>query len=76
MSITTNGVYEGGVVKIGQALGLREGTPVRVVVTPLEEALADPLAGVIGTCPSAGDMGLSERHDELLYGRSESERIP
>jgi predicted DNA-binding antitoxin AbrB/MazE fold protein len=74
MTITIDGVYEGGVVRIGSALDLREGTPVRIVVTPLDDAEGDPLAGVIGSCPTAGSAGMADQHDTILYGQAGGER--
>jgi predicted DNA-binding antitoxin AbrB/MazE fold protein len=74
MSITTNGVYVGGIVKIEKSLDLAEGTQVRVVVTPLYEGGADPLAAVIGSCPTNDSSSLAAGHDELLYGPGTSGR--
>jgi predicted DNA-binding antitoxin AbrB/MazE fold protein len=67
MTVTVEAIYENGVLKPKQPLELKEGTEVRLAISPLEEDY-DPLDAVIGICTEGPDISLAARHDELLYG--------
>jgi predicted DNA-binding antitoxin AbrB/MazE fold protein len=66
MTITVEATVENGQLKFKDPLVLAEGTPVRVVITPLDEE-EDPLAGVIGICKTGRTDGAAN-HDQYLYG--------
>ena len=67
MTITVHAVYRDGALQLELPLELRDGSSVRLEITPLETA-ADPLDEVIGICDEGPDFSLAERHDEILYG--------
>jgi predicted DNA-binding antitoxin AbrB/MazE fold protein len=67
MTVTVHAVYRNGQLEFKEPVPLSDGTPVRVVITPVDED-DDPLAGVIGICDDGPPISLAERHDEFLYG--------
>ena len=69
MTLTVEAVFENGVLKPKEPLGLVEGVEVRLTVTPLDED-HDPLDEVIGICTDGPDLSLAERHDEVLTSPS------
>jgi predicted DNA-binding antitoxin AbrB/MazE fold protein len=66
MTLTTEAVYENGVLKPKESLGLAEGAEVRLTIEALDDH--DPLDDVIGICTEGPDTSLAERHDEIVYG--------
>jgi predicted DNA-binding antitoxin AbrB/MazE fold protein len=69
MSITIEAIYQNGSFKPKVPLQLAEGSPVRLVVDPIDDS-RDPLDEVIGIVKGGPDLSLAERHDEILYGGS------
>ena len=74
MTITTEAVYEHGVLKPKQPLSLANGTEVRLTLEPLDENY-DPLEEVLGICDDGPETSLASRHDELLYGLKLDEEL-
>ena len=75
MTLTLQATVENGQLKLSQPVALAEGTPVRVVITPLAED-KDPLEEVIGIADDGPPISLAERHDELLYGLKRDQGPP
>jgi predicted DNA-binding antitoxin AbrB/MazE fold protein len=66
MTITVDAVFQDGGLQFKEPVHLTEGTPVRVVITPLDEDY-DPLDGVIGIGDSGRTDG-ADQHDHYIYG--------
>jgi predicted DNA-binding antitoxin AbrB/MazE fold protein len=64
MTMTAEAIYENGILKLKQPLGLVEGTQVRLTVTPVGE---DPLDAVIGIGDGPADG--ADNHDKYIYGK-------
>jgi hypothetical protein len=67
MTVTIDAVIHDGQLQLKEPVALAEGTPVRVVITPVDDD-DDPLEGVIGIGDSGLPFSLADRHDEFLYG--------
>ena len=67
MSITVEGTFENGQLKIKEPIHLAEGTPVRVTITPVDEDY-DPLDAVIGI--GDGPVDGADNHDKYNYGKN------
>jgi predicted DNA-binding antitoxin AbrB/MazE fold protein len=65
MTLTIHATYENGVLKPNRPLTLAEGTEVRLVVSPVDNA-EDPLARVIGIGKSGRTDGAAN-HDHYIY---------
>lgn len=68
MSIVIDAIYENGSFRPRVPVELADGAPVRLVVDLIGEA-RDPLDEVIGIVEHGPDLGLADRHDEILYGK-------
>jgi hypothetical protein len=66
MTITVDAVCRNGKLEIKEPVRLADGTPVRVLITPVG-AENDPLAGVIGIGDSGRTDG-ADQHDHHIYG--------
>ena len=66
MTITVDATFENGTLKPTQPVGLAEGTPVRLTITPLDEDY-DPLDAVLGIGDGPGDG--ADNHDKYIYGK-------
>jgi len=68
MTITVDGTFENGQLKLKQPVALAEGTPVQVTITYEHNAARDPLGAIIGACESGRTDG-AQNHDQYLYGK-------
>lgn len=66
MPLTVEAVVQNGQLQFKEPVQLAEGTPVRVVITPLDDDV-DPLDAVIGI-GSSGRTDGAEQHDHYIYG--------
>jgi predicted DNA-binding antitoxin AbrB/MazE fold protein len=67
MAITVEATYKRGVLKPKKPLKLKEGSKVRLTITPVEDEPEDFLAGVIGICKGGPTDG-AKNHDKYIYG--------
>ncbi len=68
MTLTVEAVYENGHLKPLQPIDLREGTSVRVTITPVDKDY-DPLEAVIGIGDGPPDG--ADNHDKYIYGKNQ-----
>jgi predicted DNA-binding antitoxin AbrB/MazE fold protein len=71
MTITVEAVYENGVFKPKQTVGLDEGTEVRLILQT-EEEIADPLEAVIGIGDGPPEGDGAQNHDTYINGKAHS----
>jgi predicted DNA-binding antitoxin AbrB/MazE fold protein len=71
MTITVQAVYENGVFKPKQTVGLVDGTEVRLILQT-EEELDDPLEAVIGIGDGPPEGDGAQNHDKYIYGKAHS----
>ena len=71
MTITVEAVYENGVLKPKQTIGLVEGTEVRLILHTGEE-ISDPLEAVIGIGDGPPEGDGAQNHDKYIYGKARS----
>ena len=65
MTVTVDGTYQRGKLKLKKPIDLADGTPVRITITTADEDY-DPLQAVIGIGQSGRTDG-ADQHDHYIY---------